>query len=256
MKRRGGIVLLVAEGKLSNIVINHLAARFDQLTVLREKPESKWAVLRRRARRVGPSYAFGQACCAAFLKLQAEASKRRVEQICSDYNLLAHPAANVDVRQIEFVNSSSCQGLLRELSPKVVAVFGTRVLTWQTLTAVKAPYLNYHAGVLPDYRGQCSAYWALIDNNREHLGVTIHLVDEGIDTGPILYQAPVCLVPSDNMATYHFRQMAVALPLLVRAIEDALDDRLQPQQVCVRAAHRFPPTLVRYLMNGLRYSVW
>jgi methionyl-tRNA formyltransferase len=50
--------------------------------------------------------------------------------------------------------------------------------------------LNIHAGRLPDYRGRNVITWAIINNERE-LGVTVHVVDDGIDTGPILLQRMV-----------------------------------------------------------------
>jgi methionyl-tRNA formyltransferase len=44
--------------------------------------------------------------------------------------------------------------------------------------------------------------------------VTVHLLDEGIDTGPVVAQARVEPTPDDNFATYPLLQLATALPLL------------------------------------------
>lgn len=86
--------------------------------------------------------------------------------------------------------------------------------------------------------------------------MTVHLVDEAVDTGAVLYQAPVHVSRCDNITTYQYLQMASALPLFVRAIEDALAARLRPQRVDLPSKKWFPPTLRQYLVNGLRYSVW
>ena len=40
-----------------------------------------------------------------------------------------------------------------------------------------------HAGITPQYRGVHGGYWAVVNNDPEHCGVTIHFVDKGIDTG-------------------------------------------------------------------------
>jgi len=250
------IVLLVAEGELANIVGNHLAAHFERVTILREQPESKWAILRRRARLVGPIYAVSQAICSIVLKLLAKRSRSRVDEICASHGLLAHAPANIEDRSIGSVNSELCRRVLKELDPQVIAVYGTRIIGKQTLAAVAAPFINYHAGITPKYRGQHAAYWAQVKRDRDHAGVTIHLVDEGVDTGPILYQEPVGFSPSDNITTYQYVQMATALPLFVRAIEDALGARLRPQRIDLPFRIWFPPTLPQYLMNGIQHSVW
>lgn len=250
------IVLLVVEGELANIAVNHLAARFGRVTVLKEEPESKWAILRRRARLVGPLYAGGQAICGVLLKVVAKTSRARIIEICAEHGLVADTPANVEVKSIGSVNSETCRRVLKEFDPQVVAVYGTRIIGKRTLAAVGAPFINYHAGITPKYRGQHPAYWALAENDGDHAGVTVHLVDEGVDTGAVLYQEPVRVSPHDNITTYQYVQMAAALPLLVRAIEDALAGQLRPRMVDLPSRKWFPPTLRQYLMNGVLHSVW
>ena len=86
--------------------------------------------------------------------------------------------------------------------------------------------------------------------------MTIHLVDEGVDTGAVLYQAQVTFDPGDTIATYQYVQAATALPLFVRAIEDALAGRLTPRRVDLPSQKWFPPTLWGYLATGLTRGVW
>jgi len=51
------------------------------------------------------------------------------------------------------------------------------------------PILNLHIAYLPYNKGSHPNFWSFYDNTPS--GVSIHLIDEGIDTGPILYQKPV-----------------------------------------------------------------
>ncbi len=238
------------------IAVNDLAERFGQLTVLKEEPEAKWDVFRRRARLKGPLYALGQATCALMLKGLARMSQKRIREICADHRLRIGSPRNIDLRNIGSVNSETCRHLLRELNPDVVAVYGTRVISKETLRAVDAPFINYHAGITPEYRGQHPAYWALVNADTDRVGVTIHLVDEGVDTGGVLCQAPVRFTPRDNITTYQYVQMATALPLFVRAIEDALARRLTPRNFKAPSKHWYPPTLVQYIANGMFRSIW
>jgi folate-dependent phosphoribosylglycinamide formyltransferase PurN len=250
------IVLLIAEGELANIAVNHLVTHFDHVTILRERPESKWTILRRRGRLVGPLNAVSQAICGILLKLVAKRSRARIDEICASHGLLVRMPANTDHRSIGSVNSELCRRVLKDVDPQVIAVYGTRIISKQTLAAVAAPFINYHAGITPKYRGQHPAYWAQVEGDRDHAGVTIHLVDEGVDTGAVLYQQPVGFSPGDNITTYQYAQMVTALPLFVRAIEDALGARLRPQSVDLPSRKWFPPTLPQYIINGIKHSVW
>jgi len=57
--------------------------------------------------------------------------------------------------------------------------------------------INCHAGKLPFYRGRNILNWALINDEKE-FGITVHFVDEGIDTGDILYQKSYPISDHDN----------------------------------------------------------
>jgi folate-dependent phosphoribosylglycinamide formyltransferase PurN len=61
-------------------------------------------------------------------------------------------------------------------------------------SSINSKFVNIHVGITPKYRGVHGTYWALVNNDVENSGVTVHFVDEGIDTGNIINQAIV--VPS------------------------------------------------------------
>lgn len=65
-----------------------------------------------------------------------------------------------------------------------VSVLYDKILPIEYLKNLKGAY-NFHPGVLPEYRGAATFSWAII-NGEETTGVTLHEIDEGIDTGPIL----------------------------------------------------------------------
>jgi methionyl-tRNA formyltransferase len=116
--------------------------------------------------------------------------------------------------------------------------------------------INYHAGITPKYRGQQPAYWALTQDDAENAGITVHLVDTGVDTGSILYQEKSNFAPQDNITTYQQFQMGHAVPLMIKAINDALQNKLAPKPTASGTGHWFPPTIWQYVYNGLRKGVW
>lgn len=250
------IVVLTAGGPLSRIVVNGLAARLGPVTVIEEQPETKAQILRRRARLVGIPKALSQAAAGLAIRVLAKKRSVRVAEIVRDHALDLGAHADLAVHRVTNVNAPETLALLANLKPDVVAVYGTRILKPATLKAVAAPFINYHAGINPKYRGQHPGYWALANGDADNAGVTIHLVDDGVDTGSVLYQARCEFKPADTISSYQFVQAARALPLFAAAIEDALNGRLQPRQVALPSKQWFPPTLGRYLTTGLVRGVW
>lgn len=258
--RPASIVILTAGGDLAPIVVNGLVRALSgerrQITVIREQPEGKREIIRRRARLLGWRTALGQAAFGVLHRLLAPAREGRLAAVVAEYGLDTRGAPGVPVHDVPSVNSDECRALLASLAPSAVAVYGTRIIKAETLRTVHAPFINYHAGINPKYRGQHPGYWALASGDAANAGVTIHLVDTGVDTGSVLYQAPVTFAAGDTIASYQHVQAAHALPLFARAIEDALARRLAPRTVDLPSRQWFPPTLWDYLSNGLVRGVW
>jgi len=79
---------------------------------------------------------------------------------------------------------------LREWSPDLVIFTGGNILRKEVLNIPRLGVLNVHLALLPEIRGMSSPEWSLLNN--VPVGVTIHYMDAGIDTGPILrrYEFP------------------------------------------------------------------
>lgn len=249
------IVLLTAGGPLAEIIVNGLTERLGPITVIREEQETKAAVIKRRARLLGWPAALGQLAFGLVQRIFVKGNAR-CREVWSQFGLNPTPNRDVVVHEVPSVNSQACHALLAKLNPEVVAIYGTRILKEATLESTNAPFVNYHAGINPKYRGQHPGYWALASGDPDHAGVTIHLVDQGVDTGRVLYQTRVAFTDADSIATYQHVQAAYALPLFARALLDAKAGRLNPKQVDLPSKQWFPPTLWAYLSNGVMRGVW
>ena len=247
-------ILLTCEGEFGRIAANYLAPRFPGLVTVVDAPLSRLGLLRGRARRQGVTAAAGQAAFMVFQRLQRLYSDRRIEAIKREFRLDDGPIATEAVRMD--VNSEACRAFLGEQRPSVVLVMGTRLIEEATLSAANAPFVNYHAGITPKYRGVHGAYWARAAGDAANCGVTVHRVDAGIDTGAILYQARIVPEPRDNFSTYPYLQLTAGLPLLARAGEDALSGRLAPIEVDLPSKLWSHPTLWSYLAAGLGRGAW
>ncbi len=238
------------------IMINALVEQFGPVTILNEKRQDKWALIRNRAKRQGVVTVLGQIGFVTLQKFIDRRQQGRVSQIVEKSRLNARPNPDCEVIEIGSVNDMACRVTLAERRPDVVVVLGTRIIGRETLKSITVPVINAHAGWNPAYRGQAGGYWALARGDLAHAGVTIHLVDEGVDTGAILYQERFEPTPDDSFGTYFYLQAAVAGPLLVKAVEDAKNGDLHPHASTMISHQYFHPTLWGYLWTALTRGVW
>lgn len=109
---------------------------------------------------------------------------------------------------------------IRQLAPDliVVAAYGL-ILPKQVLEIPTFGCINVHASLLPAYRGASPITAAILDGLTE-TGVTIMLMDEGMDTGPVLRQAVQPIQPTDTTATLSARLADQGAALLVSTLID------------------------------------
>jgi phosphoribosylglycinamide formyltransferase 1 len=87
---------------------------------------------------------------------------------------------------------------------------------------------------------------ALANGDSQNAGVTVHLVNTGIDTGGVLFQDRIHPGPADNFITYPVLQVAAGVRLMKRAVHDALDGTLCVQQPDMPSKLYYLPTLWQY----------
>jgi folate-dependent phosphoribosylglycinamide formyltransferase PurN len=252
----GQVALLVIDNDLCRIAARSLAAKFPGLHVIVERRISRRLLLRRRLARFGVLRVFGQLAFMSFARVLRWASRRRIAEILRLAHLEPQWPQACERVAVASVNAAECIARLRQLDPDVVLVVGTRIISRAVLSAVTAPFVNYHDGITPKYRGIHGGYWAKAQGDLANFGVTAHLVDPGIDTGDVLYQARLKPTEQDNYATFSYLQIAAALPLLAHAAQDALDGALRPHKVDLPSQLWSHPTLWGYVATGLRRGAW
>lgn len=246
------MVLLACDGPSTRIVYHALARSCPDLAVIVEDPLPKATFLKRRARKVGWPTAVSQAVFVGGVVpvLSAMSRGRRREIILRNgFDTSELPGSKVGVPS---VNSEQARQALRALEPRVVVVNGTRIIGPETLRCVDAPFVNMHAGITPAFRGTHGGYWALAQGRPDLAGTTVHLVDEGIDTGGILAQGVFEPGAGDNFSTYPYLHLEVGVPLLVAAVGHVLEGSALPQP---SLAGELPsrlvmhPTVTQYLIT-------
>lgn len=118
---------------------------------------------------------------------------------------------------------------LRAWQPDLIAVtaFG-RILPPAILSLPPRGCINVHGSLLPKYRGAGPIQWAIIKGEQE-TGITTMLMDEGMDTGPMLLQERVPILPEDTAGTLSVKLAEVGGRLLVETIRRLHAGTLTPQ---------------------------
>ncbi|MEM6631020.1 MAG: formyl transferase [Bacteroidota bacterium] len=222
------IIFLASPCDFTNMIYHEIAEASDIYKVIFEKPVSKKVFVKRRIKRLGYLQVFGQLSFQlGIVPFLRKFSTKRIEEILSDKKISRNEIPHDKVIQVNSVNSKQTRQLLHELHPDLVLVNGTRIISEKTLASTDAPFVNLHVGITPLYRGVHGGYWALAKGNAACCGVTIHLIDKGIDTGGILAQSIIQPTKRDNFVTYPYLQVAAGIQLLNKLIRSFSSKKLQ-----------------------------
>lgn len=241
------IVLLLGPSRSSVFLYNYLKQHFTIQAAILENAVSRTQLIKRRAKKLGWPKVIGQLLFQIFVaRILKITSAKRYRQLLSQYKLSDAPIDEEKIIRVNSVNDPATIELLRTLQPALIVINGTRIISKKTLEAVSCHFINTHAGITPKYRGVHGGYWALVNNDQQSCGVTIHLVDKGIDTGDIIDQAKINPAASDNFTTYPIHQLGAALPRLKVIIDNALANNLVTRKSEGESRLWHHPTLIQY----------
>jgi methionyl-tRNA formyltransferase len=115
---------------------------------------------------------------------------------------------------------------MRGLQPDLILAAGYALILKDAILSVPMRLaVNFHASLLPYYRGKHPVFWAL-RAGEPWAGLTVHAIDSGIDTGDILYQVKVRTRLDDSVATLYDRIMQRSIKLVGKLIADVECGRL------------------------------
>jgi len=143
--------------------------------------------------------------------------------------------ANVPFALVKDHNEPSALELMRHSAPDVIAFCGGGLIRKDMLDMARLGVLNCHMGPLPEYRGMDVVEYPLIEcgeGQRPSLGLTLHRMDRGVDTGPILFVKHFDLQPGDTFLSIRQRMSAMMADCMLEALcglrDGSLDFQSQP----------------------------
>jgi hypothetical protein len=211
------IVYLSDCGPFDRYLLGRLREHWPIKAILRVVPPPTMALTpNRRARlRRAPLrtlFRFAEQLC--FYRRQ---TRRLDRQVCRELFGSSQPPALqgcTDVPASE-VNSPATIELLHRLAPDVLLVSSAPLLKPQVYSVARIAAVNVHRGITPAFRGESTLFWAMYYESYEHLGMTLHFLDEGIDSGPVLAQGFPAVSGNDDEATLYANTARVTAEVLL-----------------------------------------
>jgi methionyl-tRNA formyltransferase len=117
------------------------------------------------------------------------------------------------------LNTEAIAARIRSAEPDAVAVFGCGIIKPPVIDLLPAgKTFNLHQGLSPYYRGSGTNFWPFAEGRLEYIGVTLHLIDPGIDTGGIVAHERPAIEPADTLHTLGCKTVIKSADLLGTAL--------------------------------------
>lgn len=156
-----------------------------------------------------------------------------IKQYAKTQNLTILQPSNL--KSEEFLNE------LRILNANLQIVVAFRMLPKAVWQMPEFGTFNLHASLLPDYRGAAPINWAII-NGETKTGVSTFFIDEKIDTGEMILQEEVDILPTENAGDLHDKLMTVGSKLVIKTVKliesDSVKTKPQPENRDIKTAYK------------------
>ena len=135
-----------------------------------------------------------------------------VSAVARRYSIPVYPSKDV--------NDADLLGIIAdEVKPDVIVSFGSGQLFKKDILRIPdRGCINVHPSLLPSYRGPSPLFWVLANGEAE-TGVTVHYMDEKLDSGDIILQSKIKIEEGDTVQTLRARTKEQSVALLIQALD-------------------------------------
>jgi len=167
--------------------------------------------------------------------------------------------ASVPVVHTESFSRPDTLDAIRAMDPDIFVVHTKYIVGPSVRRLARVAVIGGHPGVTPHYRGAYSPFWALLHGRPDMVGFTVFLLDDGIDTGPIVQQGTLSIVPGeDSHLTLAWRGMlrqAEAQASAIRQLDAGECVVVRPVGDVPDNSYFGPPTLREFWRYGRRQGL-
>lgn len=156
----------------------------------------------------------------AFVRMSAYCTMNRFLGMLGMRSTLNRIIKSAGIRILDFadVNGDEFANFVKENEVDVViSIAFPQRITEKLIEAPRICCINFHDGLLPEYRGRLPLFWAMLKGESE-VGLTVHEIDPEFDNGPILVQERLAIDPGESLHNLFLRVAVRAPELLVEAL--------------------------------------
>jgi folate-dependent phosphoribosylglycinamide formyltransferase PurN len=210
------IVLITNHGSvigkkiLQAVVANKI--HLDAIVVIRQPFKYYWKLLKSVIKRAGLLDAF----FFSFRRLSGHIKGRFL--IKGHVGGKHYEDLGIPLQYTKGTNSKMTLNHLKTLSPDLLILGQTGIINKTLLDIPRIGTLNAHPGILPFYRGVDCARWAIMNNEFDKVGATVHWVNEGVDTGNIIAREFYRFSGNETIAMLSEYLYEFAVSLLIKVI--------------------------------------
>ena len=125
------------------------------------------------------------------------------------------------VRRLEpgRLNTDQTCRFLKSAGVNTLVVYGTNLVKEPLLSQWSDCMINLHLGLSPYYRGTATNFYPLLNEEPEYVGATIHLLDAGIDSGPIFKHVRPVITADDGPHTIGCKAIQVGIEAMIEVLK-------------------------------------
>ncbi|MFZ4395731.1 MAG: methionyl-tRNA formyltransferase [Kiritimatiellia bacterium] len=136
---------------------------------------------------------------------------KRLENVCRQNG--------IPYERVADINDEQSLSRIRAAAPDlIVSVHFSRLLKKHVIAIPRLGCINLHPSLLPKYRGMAPQHWPII-NGESETGISIHYIEEGVDTGDLIVQERFPILPNEYVSEMQMRM----IPEYRRLIREAVD---------------------------------
>jgi len=243
------LLILSSPNVFNDFVILNLLQKYDSVLTIQEDQDSMH-VLKRTFRRKKHSFMSKINRLLFYIYFFLFLRKKAVELFVKKLNFSDKLEPDYKIKNI---NDPQILQIALEFSPDLILVFGTSLLgkKWFTLNV---PIVNSHLGIIPRYRGWMSWFWAILEENFNSVGISVHYVTKIADGGELILQDFIDIFKLEKINLPH---LLFSVTMLVnenigRAIEkiqqsEKMDLDFEKYAYAKKYPHYFEPGITDYI---------
>ena len=161
--------------------------------------------------------------------------------------------SGLDIRNPASISSDLIKEI-EDLNPDIIfSLYYRKIFPQKLLSIPRLGCVNVHPSLLPEYRGPTPTAWSILNNEAE-VGVTIHLMDDGIDTGDILVQQKTEVDGDETGYELYTRTMKIGAELLIEHFYNIIYQRVKPYKQ-VKGGSYFGKINGRYFIDWKQRAI-